>query len=251
MIGQTVVNVKIGGARTRLSTVVAGLFLRARDRARRAHGRIPMVALAAVMMVVAIFDGRLAPRQAVDAAPDAAVGDARHDRHDRGHRGDRQPRDRRGTGVVLAMVLFADGWRTSSAVEREVAADGEWVGCTVTGPLFFGSSNDLVDQFWYADEPRQRSRSTSDARIWDTSTVAALDSIEKYADRRIAVRIEGLDERSTRFRRRLSGQPRLAARRGRPARLSQPAPSAPGRPAARPGIRRGPGSAPIPPSRCV
>lgn len=54
MIGQTVVNVQIGRARTRLSTVVAALVLLLLVTALSAlMAKIPMVALAAVMMVVA------------------------------------------------------------------------------------------------------------------------------------------------------------------------------------------------------
>src|SRR5690606_4618222 len=55
MIGQTVVNVKLGRARTRISTFVAGVFLLALITVLSdVMERIPMVALAAVMMVVAI-----------------------------------------------------------------------------------------------------------------------------------------------------------------------------------------------------
>ncbi|WP_370454064.1 SulP family inorganic anion transporter [Frondihabitans sp. PhB188] len=55
MIGQTLLNVKTGGARTRISTTVAGVFLLALVTGPSAvMGQIPMVALAAVMMVVAV-----------------------------------------------------------------------------------------------------------------------------------------------------------------------------------------------------
>ena len=55
MIGQTVLNVKTGRARTRISTFVAGLFLLALVTGLSSVMRqIPMVALAAVMMVVAV-----------------------------------------------------------------------------------------------------------------------------------------------------------------------------------------------------
>jgi SulP family sulfate permease len=54
MIGQTVVNVQIGRARTRLSTVVAALVLLLLVTALSdVMAEIPMVALAAVMMIVA------------------------------------------------------------------------------------------------------------------------------------------------------------------------------------------------------
>jgi SulP family sulfate permease len=55
MIGQTVVNVQIGGARTRVSTVVAALVLLLLVTGLSpVMARIPMVTLAAVMMVVAV-----------------------------------------------------------------------------------------------------------------------------------------------------------------------------------------------------
>jgi SulP family sulfate permease len=55
MIGQTVVNVKIGGARTRISTTVTALVLLALLTALSdIMAQIPLVALAAVMMIVAL-----------------------------------------------------------------------------------------------------------------------------------------------------------------------------------------------------
>jgi SulP family sulfate permease len=76
----------------------------------------------------------------------------------------------------------------------------------VRGPLFFGSSNDLVEQFRYADDPPLVSVDLSAAQIWDASTVASLDSVQtKYADHGVNVRFTGLDERSTAFHGRLTG----------------------------------------------
>src|SRR6202008_3960269 len=55
MIGQTVVNVGIGGARTRVSTLAAALtLLLLITGLNSVMAHIPMVALAAVMMVVAV-----------------------------------------------------------------------------------------------------------------------------------------------------------------------------------------------------
>jgi SulP family sulfate permease len=55
MIGQTVVNVKIGGARTRISTAMTALVLLALLTALSGiMAQIPLVALAAVMMIVAL-----------------------------------------------------------------------------------------------------------------------------------------------------------------------------------------------------
>ncbi len=60
MIGQTIVNMKIGRARTRISTFTAGVFLLALVTGLSSlMGQIPMVALAAVMMMV-LFARRIA-----------------------------------------------------------------------------------------------------------------------------------------------------------------------------------------------
>lgn len=208
MIGQTVLNVKTGGARTRISTTVAGVFLLALITGLSSiMGQIPMVALAAVMMVVAVMTvdwHSLRPSTlrrmplpetlvmvvtviVVVATGNLAVGV--------------------GVGVVLAMILFARRVAHVISVERKVSDDGDSVRYTVSGPLFFGSSNDLVDRFSYADDPKLITIDLSLAQIWDASTVAALDSIEtKYRSRGAEVTIEGLDERSTGFHSRLTGR---------------------------------------------
>jgi len=208
MIGQTVLNVKTGRARTRISTIVTGLFLLALVTGLSSvMARIPMVALAAVMMVVAITTVdwhsvrpstlRRMPLSetavmvvtivVVVATRNLAYGVV--------------------AGVLLAMVLFARRVAHVITVDRQVAADGESVRYDVTGPLFFGSSNDLVDMFMYAEDPARVTLDLTNAQIWDASTVAALDSIaNKYRRRGATVTIHGLDERSTGFHRRLTGR---------------------------------------------
>ena len=207
MIGQTVLNVKTGQARTRIATFVAGLFLLALVTGLSSiMGQIPMVALAAVMMVVAVttvdwhsvkpstLKRMPIPETLVMAVTVAVVvftGNLAYGVL---------------VGVILAMVLFARRVAHVITVERHLAEDGESVRYDVVGPLFFGSSNDLVEQFAYADDPTEVAIDLSRAQIWDASTVAALDSIEtKYADHGAAVAIVGLDERSTGFHRRLTG----------------------------------------------
>jgi SulP family sulfate permease len=109
-------------------------------------------------------------------------------------------------GVIMAMVLFARRVAHVISVERSLADDGESVRYEVVGPLFFGSSNDLVEHFAYADDPASVTIDLSRAQVWDASTVAALDSIEtKYAGHGAAVAIVGMDERSTGFHGRLTG----------------------------------------------
>ena len=208
MIGQTVLNVKTGRARTRISTLVAGVFLLALVTGLSSiMGQIPMVALAAVMMVVAIttvdwhsvkpstLKRMPVPETIVMGVTVAVVvvtGNLAYGVV---------------VGVILAMVLFARRVAHVISVGRTPADDGATVRYEVEGPLFFGSSNDLVDQFAYADDPTSVTIDLSRAQIWDASTVAALDSIEtKYRDHGATVTIVGLDERSTGFHRRLTGQ---------------------------------------------
>lgn len=207
MIGQTVLNVKTGQARTRISTTVAGVFLLALVTGLSSiMGQIPMVALAAVMMVVAVttvdwhsvrpstLKRMPLPETLVMGVTVAVVvftGNLAYGVL---------------VGVVLAMVLFARRVAHVISVDRKLADDGESVRYDVVGPLFFGSSNDLVEHFAYAEDPASVTINLSRAQIWDASTVAALDSIEtKYGDHGATVTIEGLDERSTGFHRRLSG----------------------------------------------
>ncbi|WP_051422894.1 SulP family inorganic anion transporter [Arthrobacter sp. MA-N2] len=207
MIGQTVLNVKTGRARTRISTFVAGLFLLALVTGLSSiMGQIPMVALAAVMMVVAVttvdwhsvkpstLKRMPVPETIVMAATVAVVvitGNLAYGVL---------------VGVILAMVLFARRVAHVITVDRTVASDGASVRYEVVGPLFFGSSNDLVEQFSYANDPASVTIDLKQAQIWDASTVAALDSIEtKYGAHGATVTIEGLDERSTGFHRRLTG----------------------------------------------
>ncbi|MGO1259434.1 MAG: STAS domain-containing protein, partial [Brachybacterium sp.] len=107
-------------------------------------------------------------------------------------------------GALLAMGLFARRIAHVTSVRRLVT-DGAAT-YTVRGPLFFGSSNDLVEQFTYAEDPPQVTIDFSAAQIWDASTVAVLDSVQtKYSDHGIEVRFTGLDEHSTQFHGRLTG----------------------------------------------
>jgi len=208
MIGQTVLNVKTSGARTRISTLVAGVFLLALVTGlSEVMGRIPMVALAAVMMVVAVttVDWRsLRPStlrrmpvsetlvMTVTIAVVVATGNLAYGVV---------------AGVLLAMVLFARRVAHVVSVERRAVDGGAGVRYEVDGPLFFGSSNDLVDRFAYADDPERVVVDLRRAQIWDASTVATLDSIEtRYRDHGSTVVFEGLDERSARFHGRLTGR---------------------------------------------
>src|SRR5699024_5375698 len=85
-----------------------------------------------------------------------------------------------GAGILTAMVLFANRVAHFVTVERRV--DEGTAVYTVTGELFFASSNDLYTQFSYAQDPERIVIDLSASHVWDASTVAALDSVsDKYA----------------------------------------------------------------------
>ncbi|MFT3800503.1 MAG: SulP family inorganic anion transporter [Burkholderiaceae bacterium] len=207
MIGQTVVNVELGRARTRISTVAAALVLLLLVTGLSAlMARIPMVALAAVMMIVALktlnwhslspatLKRMPYPETAVMLLAVAiTVGTGNLALGVAG-------------GVLLAMMLFARRVASVIGAERSVSADGAVAHYRIEGPLFFGSSNDLFERFAYGSDPRKVVVDFSRSQIWDASTVAALDAIEtKYRRHGIDVSFVGLDPRSQAFHRRLSG----------------------------------------------
>jgi SulP family sulfate permease len=167
---------------------------------------IPMAALAAVMMVVAVrtIDWRsIAPSTlrrmpipetlvmlvtvgVVVATNNLAIGV--------------------GVGTLLAIVFFARRVANVVRVERTVADDGSRASYTVSGPLFFASSNDFVEQFRYVEDPALVTVDLSGSRVWDASSVAALDAVEtKYREHGASVDIVGLDDISRGFHGRMSG----------------------------------------------
>lgn len=208
MIGQTVVNVKIGQARSRVSTAIAALVLLLLVTGLSTlMAQIPMVALAAVMMIVAIktinwhsirpATLRRMPMpetivMAVTVAITITTGNLAL-----GVAG----------GVLLAMVLFARRVAHVVRADRSLSSDGLSVRYDVHGPLFFGSSNDLVERFSYHVDPKVVAINLTHSQIWDASSVATLDTIEtRYRDRGATVTFSGLDQRSSAFHERLTGR---------------------------------------------
>ncbi|WP_445263003.1 SulP family inorganic anion transporter [Pseudokineococcus sp. 1T1Z-3] len=207
MIGQTMINVKTSGARTRISTFLAGVFLLALVVGLGdVVATIPMAALVAVMVMVAVgtFDWHSARPSTLRRMPlsetavmlsTVAVTVLTHNLA-------------YGVvaGVLVAMTLFAR--RVAHLTEvTEVPTDQEGTRVyAVTGQLFFASSNDLVNQFDYVNDPEHVVVDLTDANVWDASTVATLDAVEtKYARHGKRVSIVGLDEHSAARRERLSG----------------------------------------------
>ncbi|MEL7978316.1 SulP family inorganic anion transporter [Isoptericola sp. F-RaC21] len=214
MIGQTMINVKVSGARTRLSTFLAGVFLLVLVVGLGdVVAIIPMAALVAVMIMVSVgtFDWhsirpatlrRMPKSETAVMLATVAVTVATHNLA-------------YGVvvGVVVAAVLFVRRvahlttvTRLDDGAEGTGDPDGERV-YVVDGELFFASSNDLVYQFDYAGDPRRVIVDMSGAHVWDASTVAALDAVQhKYAQHGTTVEFRGLDADSAERLDRLAGR---------------------------------------------
>jgi len=109
-------------------------------------------------------------------------------------------------GVVVAAVLFARRVAHFTGVTRALSADGSEARYVVHGELFFASSNDLTTQFQYAADPERVVIDMSRSHVWDASSVAALDAIvTKYARHGARVEIVGMNDATTSFHGRLSG----------------------------------------------
>nr|WP_026181327.1 SulP family inorganic anion transporter [Demetria terragena] len=207
MIGQTMINVKSSGARTRISTFLAGVFLLVLVVGLGdLVGQIPMAALVAVMIMVSVgtFDWHSIRPSTLKRMPwselivmgstvgvvvltsNLAIGVI--------------------VGVLAAMVVFARRVAHFTEVSPVAQADGASRTYHVRGELFFASSNDLVSQFDYVGDPELVIIDLTDSHIWDASAVAALDAItQKYASKGKRVEVVGMNDSSTSRHERLSG----------------------------------------------
>ena len=208
MIGQTMINVR-SGARTRLSTFLAGVFLLILVVSLGdVVAEIPMAALVAVMIVVAYATFDWHSMRTILAMPKSettvmlstvlatlithnlAIGV--------------------GAGVVTATVLFARRVAHLVSMDRILEIDpetnAEAVRYQVHGEMFFASSNDLVYLFDYTEDPDLVIIDLTQAHVWDASTVATLDAVvSKYERRHKKVVIVGFNEKSAEFHDRLTG----------------------------------------------
>ncbi len=214
MIGQTMINVKVSGARTRISTFLAGVFLITLVVGLgEVVGLIPMAALVAVMIMVSVATvdwhsiapatlRRMPRSETLVMAATVVVTVASHNL---------------AAGVIVgtltAMVLFARRVSHMVTVEKTSEADLDGDGTIdrvvyrVRGELFFASSNDLVYQFDYVGDPDFVVIDLSESHIWDASTVAALDAVStKYHAKGKYAEIVGLNQDSAERHDRLSGQ---------------------------------------------
>jgi SulP family sulfate permease len=206
MIGQTVINVKTAGARTRVSTFAAGaavlvLTIVLHDLV----AQIPMAVLTAVMLMVCVatFDWHSVRPRTLRRMPLGETGVmvitvlvvVMTDNLATGVL----------VGVVVAALVFARRVAHVVDVVRE-PVDDRTVRYRVRGALFFASSNDLVTRFSYGEDPEYVLIDMSEAHVFDASTVAALDGIEqRFAKHGSRVEVVNLDTGSIALHGKLSG----------------------------------------------
>ncbi|MFD0676831.1 MULTISPECIES: SulP family inorganic anion transporter [unclassified Paenibacillus] len=196
MIGQTVINVKSGG-RTRLSTLVAGLFLLflilvLGDIVKQ----IPMAALVGVMFMVCIgtFDwgsirtlGTIPRGDAVVmvltvvivvVTSDLAIGVV--------------------SGVILSALDF--GWKMASLRCQDHRDEQGRKVYRISGQLFFGTMMHFIELFDHHADPEHIVIDLSASHVWDHSAITAISKvIQKYAGLEKTVSITGLNKESQRM----------------------------------------------------
>ena len=195
MIGQSVINVKSGG-RTRLSTLSAGVFLLLLIVFLGEWvARIPMAALVAVMIMVAIGTfswGSLANLKKhplststvmvatvvfVVATHNLAIGVF--------------------IGVLLAAIFFANKVAQYKYVSSTLSEDGLTRTYTVVGQVFFASADKFVEFFDFREAVDKVTIDLCQAHFWDITAVAALDKVVlKFRREGTAVEVIGLNEAS-------------------------------------------------------
>jgi len=209
MVGQTMINVKASGARTRISTFVAGIFiLILAVSLGDIVALIPMAALVAVMIFVSVatFDWhsikpstlKMMPKSETSVMLVTVIATVWTHNLAIGV----------GLGVLTAMVLFARRVAHLATVDRRIEQHfGEEIAkYEVKGELFFASSNDLYTQFNYVEDPEHVVIDMYNSHVWDASTVASLDAItEKYAKYGKRVEISGLNTASAALHDRMAG----------------------------------------------
>lgn len=195
MIGQSVINVKSGG-RGRLSTFAAGVFLLLMvvfigDWV----ARIPMAALVAVMIMVAIGTFSWSSLRNLREHPKSSsvvmlatviVVVATHDLA-------------KGVlvGVVLSGFFFAHKIGRILHISSHAENEGRTRTYVVTGQVFFASADSFVKAFDFREVIDTVRIDVSRAHFWDITAVSALDKVVlKFRREAAAVEIIGLNEAS-------------------------------------------------------
>jgi SulP family sulfate permease len=207
MIGQTMINHRSGG-RTRLSTLASGVFLLILILVLGDWvARIPMAALVAVMIMVSISTfswNSVAPSTlrrlpVTESAVVAVTVATTVFTHNLAYGV--------GAGVVLSVIFFARSVSRVVRVTSVLDPDNSERLFAVSGELFFASTNTLTHSFDYdAVKVPLVEIDLSNARIWDSSAVAALDAVvDKFAQRGIEAKLVGLNKHAEALHRSASG----------------------------------------------
>jgi SulP family sulfate permease len=195
MIGQSVINIKSGG-RGRLSTLFAGLFLLFLLLVLGDWvSQIPMAALVAVMIMVAIetfnwssFKNlRMHPKTSslvmittvivVVSTHDLAIGVF--------------------VGVLTQSFLFARRISRFLKIESKLSKDSGKRTYKVYGQVFFASANRFSDSFDFKEVVPNVTIDVSVAHFWDLSAVGALDKVVmKFRREGTAVHLLGINDAS-------------------------------------------------------
>ena len=208
MIGQSMINHATGG-RTRLSTLASGVFLLILILVLGdVVAVIPMAALVAVMILVSVgtFNWRSIGPDALKSMPrtETAVMVATVlvvvVTHNLAWGV--------GAGILLSAIFFVRHVSHVVRVTSVVDPENHERLYDVRGELFFASTNDLVHSFDYDAVKMERVEiDLSNARIWDTSAVAALDAVvAKFAERGIECELIGLNRHAERLHSNVSGK---------------------------------------------
>lgn len=195
MIGQSVINVKSGG-RTRLSTLLAGVFLLIMVVFLSDFvGMIPMAALVAVMIMVSIgtfswssiTDLKKHPKSSsvvmiatvvvVVFTHNLAWGVL--------------------VGVLLSALFFANKVGQLLYIESSLSEDGHRRDYRVIGQVFFTSSEQFVGAFDFKEAVETVSIDLSRAHFWDITAISSLDKVViKFRREGTEVELIGLNEAS-------------------------------------------------------
>lgn len=192
MIGQSVINVK-SGARGRLSTLTAGVFLAFLLLVLGSVVKqIPMGALVGVMFMVCIGTFNWKSITTIHRVPRAealimvitvAIVVYTHDLS---------------KGVMVGVLLSAlnFGW-SMAKIKLHTRSDEELKVYEVSGPMFFGSASHFLEHFSPAQDPAQIEINFTRSHIWDHSAVTAIGKVlNKYEETGRKVELTGLNEES-------------------------------------------------------
>lgn len=195
MIGQSMINVKSGG-RTRLSTFLAGFFLLIMVVFLSDWiSVIPMAALVAVMIMVSISTFNWDSLKYIRKYPlssnivmivTVAVVVATHNLA-------------YGVlaGVLLSALFFAHKIERYMAVTSKLSASAQTRTYTVSGQVFFSSSEKFIDAFDFQEAIANVIIDLNQAHFWDITAVLAVDKVVlKFKKAGVNVTLLGLNEAS-------------------------------------------------------